>query len=204
VHDSDPPAGLAGRCRKLEAGIMLPVAEIIQKLWTEQRVSFETDYEEEFKAVFSRPGDLFDVVLHQAREAVGFITLKNEKEGRYSIVNDLKINPHPSFDNTPGHGIEVKRKHRKKGIGGALLSLGIGMVQQDYKGKQPSAPFKVVATDITSLGLGCYRAFGFEIREGVKVSEGEYTNVHSVPELAIRSWKMPLLFRFIHKFRTNK
>lgn len=180
---------------------MLPIAELIQELWTQQRVRFETDYEEEFEAVFSRPGGLFDIVLYQAGDAVGFITLKNEKPGRYSIVNDLKINPHLTFDNTPGHGIEVKRKHRKKGIGAALLSLGIGMVQQDFKLQQPSAPFKVVATDISRLGLGCYRTFGFDIREGIKVSEGEYSVIDTVPELDIRSWKMPLLFRVIRKLR---
>jgi len=175
--------------------------EIIKKLWSEQQVAFETDYEEEFEAVFTRPGGLFDVVLRNDREPVGFITLKNEREGLYSIVNDTAVNPHPTFANTPGHGIEVKKSYRKKGIGAALLSLGIGMVQQDYLAKDISAPFKVVATDISKLGLGCYRTFGFHIQEGLKVSSGEYSNLHAVPDVDIRSWKMPLPLRLLKKFK---
>jgi ribosomal protein S18 acetylase RimI-like enzyme len=180
---------------------MLSTAEIIQKLWSEQQVRFETDYEEVFDAVFSRPGGLFDVVLRTSRESVGFITLKNERPGLYSIVNDTAINPHPTFVNTPGHGIEVRKKYRKKGIGAALLSLGIGMVQQDYLARETTAPFKVVATDITKLGLGCYRTFGFKIMEGIKISSGEYTHLHTVPAVDIRSWKMPLPLRLIKKLK---
>ena len=180
---------------------MLSTAEIIQKLWSEHQVGFETDYEEVFEALFSRPGGLFDVVLRNDREPVGFISLKNEKPGLYSIVNDTAVNPHPTFVNTPGHGIEVKKKYRKKGIGAALLSLGIGMVQQDYLAEQMSAPFKVVATDITKLGMGCYRTFGFKIMEGIKISSGEYTHLHTVPAVDIRSWKMPLPLRLIKKLK---
>lgn len=181
--------------------IMLSTEEIIKKLWSEQRVHFETDYEELFEAVFSRPGDLFDVEIRNSREPMGFITLKNEKPGLYSIVNDTAVNPHPAFVNTPGHGIEVRKKYRKKGIGAALLSLGIGMVQQHYVAEETSAPFKVVATDITKLGLGCYRTFGFKIMEGIKISSGEYTNLHKVPAVDIRPWKMPFLLRLIKKLK---
>jgi ribosomal protein S18 acetylase RimI-like enzyme len=182
---------------------MLSTEEIIKKLWSKQHVAFETDYEEAFEAVFSRPGGLFDVIIRSGQEPVGFITLKNEKEGLYSIVNDSAVNPHPTFANTPGHGIEVKKQYRKKGIGAALLSLGIGMAQQDYLTKSTPAPFMVVATDITKLGLGCYRTFGFHIQEGIKVSTGEYTNLHAVPDLNIRSWKMPLPLRLIKKFKRH-
>ena len=175
--------------------------EIIKKLWSDQQVVFETDYEEKFEAVFSRPGGLFDVIIRSGQEPVGFITLKNEREGLYSIVNDTVVNPHPTFVNTPGHGIEVKKPYRKKGIGAALLSLGIGMAQQDYLAKDISAPFKVVATDISKLGLGCYRTFGFHIQEGLTVSSGEYSNLHAVPDIDIRSWKMPLPLRLLKKFK---
>jgi len=183
--------------------LMPSTAEIIRKLWSEQQVVFETDYEEEFEAVFSRPGGLFDVVIRSVQEPVGFITLKNEKQGIYSIVNDTAVNPHPTFANTPGHGIEVKKSYRKKGIGAALLSLGIGMAQQDYQTKNTPVPFKVVATDISKLGLGCYRTFGFLIQEGIQVSTGEYTNLHAVPDVNIRPWKMPLPLRLIKKFKRH-
>jgi ribosomal protein S18 acetylase RimI-like enzyme len=182
---------------------MLSTEEIIKKLWSEQQVVFETDYEEEFKAVFSRPGGLFDVVIRSGHDPVGFITLKNEREGLYSIVNDTVVNPHPTFVNTPGHGIEVKKQYRKKGYGAALLSLGIGMAQQDYLTQNTPVPFKVVATDITKLGLGCYRTFGFHIQEGLKVSSGEYIDLHTVPDLNIRPWKMPLPLRFIKRFKRH-
>jgi GNAT superfamily N-acetyltransferase len=180
---------------------MLSTAAIIKKLWSEQQVVFETDYEEKFEAVFSRPGGLFDVVIRSGNDPVGFITLKNEKEGLYSIVNDTAVNPHSTFVNTPGHGIEVKKQYRKKGIGAALLSLGIGIAQHDYLTKKSSAPFKVVATDISKLGLGCYRTFGFHIQEGLKISSGEYTSLHAVPDLNIRPWKMPLPLRLLKKFK---
>ena len=182
---------------------MFSTAEIIQKLWAEERVVFETDYDEEFEALFSRPGGLFDVVIISGHDPVGFITLKNEKEGLYSIVNDSAVNPHPTFVNTPGHGIEVKKPYRKKGIGAALLCLGIGVAQQDYLAKNTAVPFKVVATDITKLGLGCYRTFGFRIQEGIKVSRGEYTELHTVPDLDIRPWKMPLPLRLLKKFKRS-
>lgn len=182
---------------------MIPVNEIINTLWTEQHVLFETDYDEEFTAVLNRFPNFFDVVLYSKgrKDAMGFITLKNEKEGRYSIVNDTTANAHPTFTNTPGHGIEVKKKYRKKGIGGALLSMGIGIAQRHYITGKPQAPFRVVATDISKLGLGCYRNFGFDIKEGFTVSTGEYTDLQDVPELEIRPWKMPFLLRFFRRFR---
>jgi GNAT superfamily N-acetyltransferase len=182
---------------------MASVNELIETLWTEHSVLFETDYEEEFTVVLNRIQVFFDIVLYSkdCKDAMGFLTLKNEKEGLYSIVNDTAVNPHPTFVNTPGHGIEVKKKYRRKGIGGALLSLGIGVVQRHYKTARPPAPFRVVATDISKLGLGCYRSFGFDIKEGFKVSMGEYTDLQEVPELGIRPWKMPFLLRFFRRFR---
>lgn len=184
--------------------LLLSTEEIIARLWSAQRVRFATDYDEEFIAVLSRPGGLLDVVIHSDAEPVGFITLKNEKEGLYSIVNDNALNPHLGFINTPGHGIEVKKKHRKKGIGAALLSLGIAMAQQDYKTRAASVPFKVVATDITPSGLGCYRSFGFHIKQGLKISAGEYTDPDSVPPIDIRPWKMPLPFRIIRRLQRGR
>jgi len=181
---------------------MTPTDEIIKTLWEVGEVVFETDYEEEFRAQFSRPGGLFDVVLYSSsNDAMGFLTLKEEREGFYSIVNDTAVNSHTGFVNTPGHGIEVLKKYRKKGIGGALLSLGIGVVQQHYVTRKSSAPFRVVASDITKLGLGCYRTFGFLVTEGVTVSTGEYTEVKTVPDIDMRPWKMPFPLRFIRRLR---
>ncbi len=182
--------------------MMIPTNTIIEELWEEGEVVFETDYEELFRAEFSRPGGLFDVVLYgKSNDAIGFVTLKEEEEGLYSIVNDTAVNAHPDFVNTPGLGIEVKKKYRKKGIGAALLSLGIGIVQRHYGARQVDVPFRVVATDITKEGLGCYRTFGFEIIEGLTVSTGEYTELKTLPEVNIRSWKMPFLLRFMRRLR---
>ena len=122
-------------------------------------------------------------------------------EGTYSIVNDTEINPHPLFINTPGHGIEIIGKFRKRGLGAALLSLGIGIVQRDWRYNAEDKKFMVLASDITSLGMGCYQNFGFTIEEGMQVSTGYYTNLDTVPEINILDRKAPFSKRLKKRLR---
>ena len=119
------------------------------------------------------------------KEQIGFITLKTEEKGRYSIVNDSKTTPHPEISTTPGHGLAVKEEYRKHGLGSALLSLGVGVAQKHYIEGGGDSQFEVLATDITESGFGCYNNFGFQINEGMTVSEGAYTNSDQVPEIRI-------------------
>ncbi|MBW2465969.1 MAG: GNAT family N-acetyltransferase [Deltaproteobacteria bacterium] len=165
-------------------------SSVIDALWQERETTIPTNHDKQYKVVYSRPGNFFDIIISHDREPVGFITLKYEGEGTYSIVNDTQINPHPSFINTPGHGIEVKEKFRKRGFGAALLSLGIGIVQRDWQVNKKGGIFKVVASDITKQGLGCYKNFGFTIKEGMQVSAGYYTNPDTVPEISILQRKV--------------
>lgn len=80
--------------------------ELIDRLWIEGRAILIAGHGEQFVAVFSQKGQLFDVTISCGKEAVGYISIKTEVDGIYSIVNDTSINPHPTFDNT-GHGLEV-------------------------------------------------------------------------------------------------
>lgn len=169
--------------------------EIIEKLWHEKKAFITTPDGEEFRGEFTNHAGFLDIVLSSESEPVGFITLKHEGKGTYSIVNDTKINPHPTFVNTPGHGLEVKKKYRKRSIGAALLSIGIGIAQRDFKTYWQDGIFKVVASDITHLGLGCYQHFGFQVRQGMLVSAGHYFNLECVPEINITKKKATRLTR---------
>lgn len=179
---------------------MASVDEIIDTLWHKRKATISTGHEN-LEVVLTRPGDFFDIVLSNAREPMGFITLKHEGKGRYSIVNDTKVNPHPTFANTPGHGIEVKKKYRKRGIGAALLSLGAGIAQRDYRTKKEEAQFEIIASDITGLGLGCYQNFGFQIKEGIRISQGYFNNPDRVPEINILKKKAAFFGRLKKRIR---
>jgi len=174
-------------------------ANIINQLWTSREALISTDAGDRYQAAFSRPHGFFDIIIANKRESIGFITLKYEGKGLYSIVNDTKINPHPSFINTPGHGIEVKKEYRKRGIGGALISLGVGMIKKDRETNKQSKRFLVVASDITSQGLGCYQKFGFTIREGMSVSAAYYKGPEIIPEINI----LPAKASFFKRLRVR-
>ncbi len=158
---------------------------IIDQLWKRGEVVFSTNYGEKFQVVFSRPHGFFDLVIANKREAMGFITLKDEGRGKYSIVNDTTVNFHPSFVNTPGHGIEVKKKYRKRGIGGVLINLAVSVIEKDRQAGKKSKRFMIVASDITNQGLGCYQKFGFVIREGMSVDAAYYMCPAELPALNI-------------------
>ena len=179
------------------------VEEIVNSLWSQGRVALAGPDRNEMTAVYSRPADFFDIVISTQEEPAGFITLKYEGGGKYSIVNNTKVNRHPSFVNTPGHGLEVKNKFRKRGLGAALLSLGIGIAQRDYRTRDEEAEFRVVASDITGLGLGCYQNFGFQIKQGLRVSSGYYYNPDTVPELAILPRKVGFFKRLRKRLRSE-
>lgn len=174
-------------------------ADIIDQLWARRETWITNDHGDDYRLVFSRPYDFFDIVIFNSHEAIGFITLKNEGKGLYSIVNDTEINSHPSFINTPGHGIEVKKKYRKRGIGGALISLGVGMIKKDRQANQKSRRFLIVASDITNQGLGCYRHFGFTVREGMSVSAAYYMRPKTIPEINI----LPTKASFFKRLRVK-
>lgn len=173
--------------------------ELIDQLWTVGNTSISSGHKEKFIAVFTQIETFLDVTLSCELEPVGFISIKNEEDGIYSIVNDTSINPHPAFTNITGHGIEVKEKYRKRGIGAALLSLGLGVAQRHYKEKSTDRPFKVLATDITKLGIGCYQNFGFQIKEGMRITAGYYTDAELVPEIKILRKKISSIRRFINR-----
>ncbi|NOX25028.1 MAG: GNAT family N-acetyltransferase [Deltaproteobacteria bacterium] len=172
---ADCPAELAAESKDL----------IIDQLWKRGEVVFLTNYGKKFQVVFSRPHGFFDLVIANKREAMGFITLKDEGRGKYSIVNDTAVNSHPSFVNTPGHGIEVKKKYRKRGIGGVLINLAVRMIEKDRQAGKKSKRFMIVASDITNQGLGCYQKFGFAIKEGMSVNAAYYVCPAELPDLNI-------------------
>lgn len=176
---------------------------LINTLWSEKKVVIETGYGEKFEAIFSRPHGFFDIVLSTPQEKVGFITLKHEKGGLYYIVNDTRLNPHPTFENNPGDGLEVKQKFRKRSIGAALLSLGIGVVQRDYKLMKEEEQFHVVASKMTYSGMGCYQNFGFHIDEGMWITSGTYYDLEHVPEIAIRKRKVSFWGRLKKRLRLS-
>ncbi|MDH4317570.1 MAG: GNAT family N-acetyltransferase [Desulfobulbaceae bacterium] len=168
-------------CKKL-----VEIQDVLELLWRDSEVEIPAMEGRDYHIVYSRPAGFFDVVMTEESEPVGFITMKYEGEGVYSIVNETKKNPHPGFVNTPGHGIEVKEKFRKRGIGKALLSLGIGLVQRDWREhKKNEGRFTVVASDVTDSGLGCYQNFGFIVKEGMAVTKCFYVDSERVPELGI-------------------
>jgi len=68
-------------------------------------------------------------------------------------------------------------------------------VQRDCLEKSNTQSFKVLATDVTKLGLGCYHNFGFTIKEGLQVTAGYYTDPDHVPEIKILRKKASWLGR---------
>ncbi len=183
---------------------VLNVNEIIDRLWCDKKAKFSTGYGEKFEAVFTQKDGFFYVVLSNDEEAIGFAAMKDEGEGRYSIVNDSSVHPHPGFAGIPGYGLVVKEKYRKRGFGAALLSLCIGVVQQDFKEKKENKQFEVLATDITRLGLGSYKNFGFQIKDGLQVTVGHYLQDDKIPEIVILQKKVPKLKRFIKRLGLGK
>lgn len=169
---------------------------VIDTLWRDRKALLVNGYNETYEALFSRIEDHIDILLSQDQEPIGFITLKLVRDGTYSIVNNSKINPHPTITITPGHGLAIKEDFRKRGLGSALLSLAIGIAQRDHKEKESTAKFEVLATDITESGYGCYNNFGFQIMEGMKVTEGRYTDRDQVPEIKILRTKASFWVRF--------
>jgi ribosomal protein S18 acetylase RimI-like enzyme len=97
----------------------------------------------------------------------------------------------------------VKKKYRKRSVGAALLSLGIGIVQKDFRMKKESSQFVVVASDITHLGMGCYQNFGFQIKEGIRVSSGYYNDLDHVPEINILEKKATYWGRLKKRMRID-
>ncbi|MCF6290024.1 MAG: GNAT family N-acetyltransferase [Desulfobacterales bacterium] len=179
------------------------IDKVIEALWDKREASIYGADGKEYRVIFSRPGGFFDVSILDNLEPMGFITLKHENKGLYSIVNDTKINPHSSLANTPGHGIEVKEKFRKRGAGKALLSVGIGIIQRDWRLEQRGGEFKVIASDITNIGLGCYHNFGFTIKEGMAVSSCYYTDPDTVPEINILPKKVCFIKRLAKRLRRD-
>ncbi len=179
------------------------IDKVIEELWDKRETSIYGTSGKEYRVTFSRPSGFFDVAVFDKQEPMGFITLKHENNGLYSIVNDTKSNPHASLANTPGHGIEVKEKFRKRGIGKALLSLGIGIIQRDWRLEQRGGEFKVIASDITSSGLGCYHNFGFTVKQGMAVSSCYYSDPDTVPEINILPRKVCFIKRLAKRLRRD-
>ncbi len=177
---------------------------IIDQLWKRGKVSFLTNYGERFQVVFSRPHGFIDLIIVNKREAMGFITLKDESRGKYSIVNDTAVNSHPSFVNTPGHGIEVKSKYRKRGVGGVLINLAVRLIEKDRLAGKKSKRFMIVASDITSQGLGCYQKFGFAIREGMSVNAAYYMCPAELPDLNILPLQAPFFKRLCLRLKAKR
>lgn len=182
-----------------QKGKIANLNNLIDQLWTEGKTTINAGHGNTFIAIFTRVKTFLDVTLVCEEEPVGFISLKNEENGIYSIVTDTNINPHPAFTNNSGIGLEVMEKYRKRGIGSALLSLGLGLAQRHYKEKGTEQVFKVLATDISELGFGCYQNFGFYIAEGMRVSAGYYTEPDHVPEIKILRKKASKLGRLFKK-----
>lgn len=147
---------------------MTDIQQVLDELWRDAKTTLPRGDGKKYTIVFSRHHGFLDVTMRDdGSESIGFITLKYESDGTYSIVNDTKTNPHLGFVNTPGHGIEVIEKYRKRGIGKALLSIGIGLAQRDWRfNMAEEGRFTVVASDVTDSGLGCYQNFGFIVRGG--------------------------------------
>lgn len=179
---------------------MSKLSQTIETLWREKKALLTAEDGELFQASYSQPAGFFDIQIATAEETVGFISLKSEGD-IYAIVNDTARNFHPGFINTPGHGFEVKTKFRKRGIGAALLSLGIGIVRRDFEMSGKPGEFKVVAGDITGLGLGCYQNFGFKIMEGLQVSTGYFVDQDRIPEINILRSKVSRFQRLKKRLR---
>jgi ribosomal protein S18 acetylase RimI-like enzyme len=158
---------------------------VIDILWQDKKAQLVNGFGERYEARFTRIGEYLDITLSQESIPVGFVTLISENDGKYSIVNDSNTSPHPAVTNTPGHGLAVREEFRKRGLGSALLSLGIGIAQKDFKEKGEVGEFKILATDVTESGLGCYKNFGFQIKEGMTVTEGYYLDKDHVPGIKI-------------------
>ncbi len=168
---------------------------ILAQLLEKGSTQVATDNGKEYRITYSRLNGFFDLVVANGNEPMGFITIKDKGLGRYSIVNDTTINFHPSFINTPGHGIEVKKKYRKRGIGGWLICLAIGLIRRERQSLNKSKRFLVIASDITPDGLGCYKKFGFTIREGMSVSAAHFLGTRMVAEPTILSTKASFFTR---------
>lgn len=165
---------------------MIDIQQLVDRLWRESTATVPAMEGKSYEIIYSRPADFYDVVMSEELEPVGFITMKYEGDGVYSIVNETKKNLHPGFINTPGHGIEVRERFRKRGIGKALLSIGIGLAQRDWReNKKNEGRFTIVASDVTDSGLGCYQNFGFTVKEGMAVTKCFYLDSERVPELGI-------------------
>lgn len=130
-------------------------------------------------------GKLLDVVMFNWEENIGYINLMRDKNS-YKILNQWELNHHPGFIPSRGIGIEVKKSHRKKGIGPALLSIGIGLAQLDFRA-QNLPKFCVRGDGITNREK-FYEEFGFRIEkdEKNKKTYAVYTDPNSVPEFKIK------------------
>ncbi|MFC1523744.1 GNAT family N-acetyltransferase [Thermodesulfobacteriota bacterium] len=175
------------------------LADIVNELWNHGTTVITTGFDEEYQVVYIRKNDLLDIVLSIHGRDIGFVVLKDEGNGKYSIVNDTSINPHPAITSTAGHGLGVHEEFRKKGIGSALLSIAIEIARKDFTEKGEAAEFSVMATDITKLGYGCYHHFGFRLQEGMQVTTGVFSETDRVPEIRILQKKSTKFGRLLKR-----
>jgi len=182
------------------------ITEVIAELW-ERKETIIRAGDMNMEATLKQPFDnWFDIMLRNGTtgEIIGYITLTRRDEGIYDIITHPGIVQHPEFGNTY-IGMEVNKKYQHRGFGQALLSLGVGVVQRDFKKRGGRGKFEVLATGLGGINLIPHKPFGFEIFDpplygflpqvqaesnGFKIYDpsprGRYTNPHKVPEIMIK------------------
>ena len=162
-----------------------PINEIVDELWLRRETSIP-NRDNTFRVTLKDLGEGYlDIYMRGTNpdEGIGFITMQSRESGVYEIRNSLWIKMHPDCEDLLGNGMEVSPLYTGMGFGNALLSIGIGITQRDYKSKQTDKPFKVRANGINpDLAKKVYEPFGFVIDSS---NSATYTNADAVPELKL-------------------
>ena len=160
-----------------------PINEIVDELWLRREISIP-NRDNTFRVTLKDLGEEYlDIYMRGTNpdEGIGFITMQSRESGVYEIRNSLWIKMHPDCEDLLGNGIEVSPLYRGMGFGDALLSIGIGTAQRDYKSKQTDKPFEVRVNGINpDLAKKVYEPFGFVINSP---NTATYTNADAVLEL---------------------
>ncbi len=161
------------------------IDHLIDELWKNSFVELQT-VNGVFEVVFTKPADYLDIVVKDSGKSVGFVSLLGERGiSSYRLINYPLVNPHPGFTNGLGVAIEVLDSYRGRNIGSALLSLGIGVAQRDFKNQNGLKSFQVVATGINKV-QDFYKRFGFHVSDVGGSLVAIYDDSFRVPEINMR------------------
>lgn len=161
---------------------------IVETLWEQGKVTLPDPLNLKTTAYLDRAREnIFDILIAAdppyKAEQVGFITVEKRPHGVYQIYSDRG---HPLIESRRHYGIGVSPQYCNRGFGQTLLTLGIGVAQEDFYGRPSTRDFMIFGNEPTYDSQGMYKNAGFKpFKTDGKVSHVAYEDPNALPEINI-------------------